>query len=419
MIVSPLIRRSLSKVSALMPGLEDFLTVLMKPEHIRTTVLSSRKNRTKKYAAYRIQHNSLLGPYKGGIRFHPGVTEEEVATLAFLMTLKCAVLGLPYGGAKGGIALDPKSLTLLELEELSRAYIRAFYQYIGPDRDIPAPDVNTNAQIMAWMLDEYETIAGHPAPAAFTGKPLTLGGSLGRDRATGAGGAMIAAALVKKLNKKPADMTVAIQGFGNVGYHMAKELRERGFRIVALSDSKGGIMTDNPKGFDIEQVSLCKKEKGYLAGCYCIGGVCDLTFGEKITNDGLLELPVDIIVPAALDNVINKNNAHKIKAPIIIEMANNPITDEAQELLDSKNKIIVPDILANAGGVTVSYFEWVQNLKRTQWSEQEVMEKLEKSMTEAFENVWNISKEHHVSLRIASYMHAVLRLHTAHLLRHS
>lgn len=407
MKLSSLLSSELSRAASFISKSEQLLELLEKPEHIHAATIEVG---SQYFQAWRVQHNNLLGPYKGGIRFHPNVTEDELRTLSFLMTIKCAVMDLPFGGGKGGVAVNPKDITEKELEELSRGYIRAFYTYIGPDKDIPAPDVNTNSQIMAWMLDEYEKLAGHSSPAAFTGKPIGKGGSKGRDRATGAGGAMVVVELIKKLGKKPEEMKVAIQGFGNVGYHMAKELKARGFKIVALSDSKGGIMTEKPDGFDIDEVSKCKKEKGYLAGCYCVGGVCDLRFGKKITNEELLELDVDILVLAALEDVITDKNADKIKASIIVEMANNPITLEADEVLHQNKKIIVPDVLANAGGVTVSYFEWVQGKEGKYWEEDEVMEKLEKKMTEAFSEVMKESEEKQISLRTAGYVCALMRL---------
>ena len=414
MKISPLVEHSLTQAANLIPDSNKLSETLSQPEHILAADLPlTIRGEKQTFSALRVQHSSLLGPYKGGIRFHPHVSEEEVGTLAFLMTIKCAVLGLPLGGGKGGIAVDPKKLNEQELEELSRAYVRTFYKNLGQDTDVPAPDVNTNAQIMAWMLDEYEKLVGHKEPAAFTGKPIDIGGSKGRDRATGAGGAMITNSLVQKLDKNPKDLKVAIQGFGNVGYHMARELQTRGFRIVALSDSKGGIVTEQPGGFDVEVVANCKKEKGYLAGCYCVGGVCDLKFGRKITNEELLELDVDILVPAALEDVLNKDNAERIKASIIVEMANSPVTLEADEILNRNNKIVVPDVLANAGGVTVSYFEWLQGKENKYWEEDEVMEKLEDKMKEAFESVWTISKEKNVSLRIASYINALSRLYQA------
>ncbi len=401
MKLSPLIEHQLGYIKNLSPDLEPILTHLEKPKRIlHKKITINSHDKTIEAEAFRIQHNDLLGPFKGGIRFHPDVSEDEVRTLAFLMTIKCAVVGLPFGGGKGGINVDPKTLTEKELELLSRTYVQAFSEYFGEHIDVPAPDVNTNAQIMAWMLDEYEKLVGHHAPAAFTGKPIVLGGSQGRDRATGAGGAIVTSELINKRGKKPEDMKVAVQGFGN-----------------ALSDSKGGIMTEKTEGFDIEEVAACKREKGYLAGCYCVGGVCDLNFGRKITNEELLELDVDILVPAALDNVITQENVGRVKAPIIIELANNPISKEADELLHHNKKIVVPDVLANAGGVTVSYFEWVQGKQGYYWEEDEVMEKLEKKMKTAFEEVWRESEEKQVSLRTASYLQALNRLYQALILR--
>ena len=416
---SPLLTRYVQDAASLLNNGNTLLKTLALPTRVlKKTISFHAKNGERRVKAYRVQHNDILGPYKGGIRFHPGVSEDELTTLAFLMTIKCAVVGIPFGGAKGGVAIDPKLLSEKELEELSRAYVRAFHQYLGPDKDVPAPDVNTNEQIMGWMLSEYEELTGHPAPAAFTGKPVAIGGSKGRDRATGAGGAMVVEALVKKRGKNPRDLKVAVQGFGNVGYHVARELRVRGFRIVALSDSKGGIAINNNRdSLDIEEVSRCKQEKGYLAGCYCVGGVCDLRYGRKISNEELLELDVDILIPAALEDVIHEKNADRVKAPVIVELANNPITSEADEILNSKKKVVVPDVLANAGGVTVSYFEWLQNRQGSSWEEKEVMEKLEKKMQEAFEEVWNISREKTTSLRTAGYFAALKKLNNPHLLK--
>ncbi|MBI4130798.1 Glu/Leu/Phe/Val dehydrogenase [Candidatus Roizmanbacteria bacterium] len=410
MNVAPLIQSHLEKAVQHIADGHQLLAALDIPKQIlHKKLLISQKP----YEAYRVQHNDWLGPFKGGLRFHPTVDLNEFQTLAYLMTLKCALLGLPFGGAKGGIAVDPKELSEKELEELSRTFVREFFDNLGQDRDIPAPDVNTNPQIMAWMLDEYEKMLGSHAPATFTGKPVALGGSLGREQATGVGGAIVLREYAGKIGKKPQDLTVAVQGFGNVGHYFAQTVSNMGFRIMALSDSKGAIATSQTEGFDIEQILSCKKGKGYLAGCYCVGGVCDIRFGRKIANEELLELPVDIVVPAALENVIHENNANNIKAPIILEMANGPITKEADEMLIKKGVTIIPDILANAGGVTVSYFEWVQGRMGYYWEEQEVLEKLEKKMKEAFGQVWNISHEKNIPLRTASYLLALQRLHMA------
>jgi glutamate dehydrogenase/leucine dehydrogenase len=370
----------------------------------------------KVFKGWRIQHNSALGPYKGGIRFHPQTCREEVQALATLMTIKCAVAGLPYGGAKGGVLVDPKKLSSAELERLSREYVKKIAHFIGEDIDVPAPDVNTNPQIMAWMIDEYQKIKGYQSKATFTGKPVVMGGSLGRTEATGRGGVIVLKALLERLgweNFSPSTLTIAVQGFGNVGYYFAKIASEAGFKVVAVSDSKGGII--KPKGdkleaLDIPLVMECKKEKGTLAGCYCAGGVCDTKGGKTITNEELLELPVDILVPAALENVINEKNMKNIKAKIIIEMANGPVTEEAYEYLSKKGVVIVPDVLANSGGVTVSYLEWVQNKASYYWSEEEVNSKLEVMMKKAFEKIWKKSIEKKISLKQAAFEVALERI---------
>jgi len=367
---------------------------------------------TKVFQGYRSQHNNVLGPYKGGIRFHPNVTREEVMALSTLMSLKCADAGLPFGGAKGGVVVDPKKLTASELESLSRQYSRAIAPYIGAWVDVPAPDVNTNGQIMAWMLEEYEQLVGHKSPATFTGKPLARGGSLGRTEATGRGGVMVLEALLTKLaaklNKPKAQLTVAIQGFGNVGYYFAKLAQEAGFRVVALSDSRGAVYVKD--GLDVVKTQECKKQHGSVAGCYCRGSVCDLKFGKAITNEQLLELPVDILVPSALENVITAKNAGNIQAKVIVEMANGPVSEDAYPILDKKGVLSVPDILANSGGVIVSYFEWVQSLAGYWWSEEEVNAKLQKQIDLAFAAVWQASKDYHLNLKQAAFATALKRM---------
>lgn len=355
----------------------------------------------KIYKGFRIQHNNNLGPYKGGIRFHPNVSREEVQALATLMTIKCAVAGLPYGGGKGGVVVNPKELTREELEKLSRAYARAISTFIGPELDVPAPDVNTNPKIMEWMLDEFIKFKTVKTSlnllksakknlsylrAAFTGKPVELGGLLGRTEATGRGGVIVLQALLSKL-KNSGNLTVAVQGYGNVGYYFAKIATEEGFKIIAVSDSKGAVLVND--GLDPVTTMNCKKEKGTVAGCYCKGSVCDIRFGRPISPESLLELPVDILVPAALENAINKENMKKIQAKIIVEMANGPVTEEAYEYLTKKGVIISPDVLANSGGVTVSYLEWYQNMRNERWTEEKVNDKLKVMMEKAFESVWN------------------------------
>jgi len=400
---------------------EEIIKRLIEPEMICEFSFSVKMDdgQIKVFKGWRVQHNSLLGPYKGGIRFHPQTSREEVQALATLMTIKCVVAGLPYGGAKGGVLVDPKNLSSAELERLSREYVKKIAHFIGEDIDVPAPDVNTNPQIMAWMIDEYQKIKGYQSKATFTGKPVVMGGSLGRTEATGRGGVIVLKALLEKLgweNFSPSTLTIAVQGFGNVGYYFAKIASEAGFKVVAVSDSKGGII--KPKGdkleaLDIPLVMECKKEKGTLAGCYCAGGVCDTKGGKTITNEELLELPVDILVPAALENVINENNMKNIKAKIIIEMANGPVTEEAYEYLSKKKVIIVPDVLANSGGVTVSYLEWVQNKAGYYWSEEEVNSKLEVMMKKAFETIWKKSIEKKIPLKQAAFEVALEKIVSA------
>ncbi len=372
------------------------------------------------FRGFRVQHNNKLGPYKGGIRFHPNVSQEEVMTLSLWMSLKCAVVGVPFGGAKGGIIVDPKTLSEKELESLSRGYSRAILDAVGPYLDVPAPDVNTNSKIINWMSDEYirvkkekkTNLKNNELFAAFTGKENMDHGLSGREEATGFGGVVVLLELVKKLSLTPKNLTMAIQGFGNVGYNFALFASQRGFRIISVSDSKGAITERNSesKNLDIPMVLKCKKEKGVVAGCYCVGGVCDLTKGKPITNEELLELPVDVLVPAALENVINKDNMHKIKAKIIIEMANGPVSYEAYEYLTKKGVIIVPDILANAGGVTGSYIEWRQNLEGKKYKKEAVLLELEKIMKKAFNNIWDEAENLKTHLKEASTIHALKKL---------
>jgi len=371
-------------------------------------------NETKVFRGFRVQFNNARGPYKGGIRFHPQVNLAEVKALAAWMTVKCAVADVPFGGGKGGVIVDPKKLSEKELENLSRAYIKAIHQYIGPDLDVPAPDVNTNPKIMAWMVDEYKKarsasrLARSEYLATFTGKPVEMGGSEGRVEATGLGGFYILEQLIEKLKVKPRNTTIAIQGFGNVGYYFAHFAQKAGFKVIAVSDSKGAVFV--PNGLDPIATLDCKKRNGQVAGCYCAGSVCDLSYGRSISNQELLELKVDVLVPAALENVITKENADKIKAKAIIELANGPVTPEADEILQKRNIISVPDVLANSGGVTVSYFEWLQNKKGEHWQKEKVNQKLKEKITQAFNDVWDESKRRSVSLRDAAYILAIKRI---------
>lgn len=367
------------------------------------------------YRGFRVQHNNALGPYKGGIRFHHGVTLEEVQALATLMSIKTAAVNIPLGGGKGGITIDPKELSKAELKRLSKLYASKIASFIGPDIDVPAPDVNTNPAIMKWMLEEYENIVGHKSPAAFTGKPLDYGGSLGRLEATGRGGVIALQELIHRVNNdKQKKLTIAIQGFGNVGYFFAEIASRLGHRVVAISDSKGAIFTNNlSESLDIPLIMECKQKQGSISGCYCSGGVCDSKKGKIITNEELLELPVDILVPAALENVITMENMNSIQAKIIVEMANGPISNEAEQFLTHKGVTIIPDVLANAGGVIVSYLEWVQSKQGYWWSEERVNAELEQIMKNAFSTIWTCSQEKEISLKQAAFDTALQRIISA------
>ncbi len=394
-------REQLRRAGELISLKDEVRSVLEHPKRIIEVSIPLRMDdgSVKMFTGFRSQHNDALGPFKGGIRFHPGVTIDEVKALSLWMTMKCAVVGLPLGGGKGGIIVDPKTLSEAELERLSRGYIRALYKYLGPTQDVPAPDVYTNPQIMAWMLDEYESLVGQKAPGMITGKPIALGGSLGRGTATAQGGVFVLRELIKELGKKPNELTVAIQGFGNAGSIVANLLQKDGYRIVAVSDSRGGIY--NKDGLSISAIEAHKEKTE---------SVVAFPDSETITNDQLLELPVDILIPAALENVITAENAPRIQAKIILELANGPVTPEADDILFQKGVQDVPDILANAGGVTVSYFEQVQNASNYAWTEEEVAKKLEAKMKQAFADVWNASKTLKTPLRQGAYAVALKRL---------
>lgn len=358
------------------------------------------------FNGYRVQYNDALGPAKGGLRFHPAVDLEEVKMLAFLMALKCSLVLLPFGGAKGGIAVDPSKLSKNEQERLTRAFVQEIHQFIGPMRDIPAPDVNTDAQVMAWIVDEYSRITGSFVPGVVTGKPLELGGSRGRDTATALGGAFLLRTHLQEQGYAEKGMTVAIQGFGNVGGHMARILSEWGYRVVAVSRADGGVM--NEAGLPVFDLLQCREKK---EGFFEVSGV------KRISNDALLELPVDIVIPAAVSHQITEKNAKNVKARILLEMANAPATKEADAILTKQGVTILPDILANAGGVIVSYFEWAQNSANRYWSEETVNERLEKKMLDAYARVRARAKEASCDFRAASYMIAVERILAAERLR--
>lgn len=363
------------------------------------------------FTGYRVRHNDSRGPTKGGIRFHPNVSLDEVKALSFWMTVKCAVVGLPFGGAKGGVIVDPKKLSRLEIERLSRGFINQIADFIGPHTDIPAPDVYTNPMIMGWMMDEYSKIQRSHNPGVITGKPISLGGSLGRDDATGRGGYYCIKELEKKNNWKPSEVRVAIQGFGNAGQHVATLLHQDGYRVVAVSDSQGGVY--RKEGFDVPSLIRMKNESQQVKPVYCEGSVCKEVEAKQITNEELLALDVDVLIPAALEDVIRLDNVDTIKAPVIIELANGPISTQADNMLAEKGILVVPDILANAGGVTVSYFEWVQNKNGYYWTLEEIHERLRTTMVREFNYVYDLMKEKHISMRTAAYVHAVNRLETA------
>ena len=420
---------------------DEVIKRLLEPEKVHefTFGITLDDKTTRLFKGFRIQHSSARGPYKGGIRFHPDVSREEVQALATLMSIKCAVAGIPYGGGKGGIIVDPKKLSEKELESLSRAYARELAPIIGPEIDVPAPDVNTNPKIMEWMVDEYIKLKSveirsnqlksahsrvktdsnrfklsktdlNRLQATFTGKPVTKGGSLGRTEATGRGGVFVMESMLVALgkNKKTSDVTVAVQGFGNVGYYFAKLAYEKGYKVVAVSDSKGGVYVK--EGLDPDMTMKCKKERGSVSGCYCKGSVCDIRFGRTVTNDELLELPVDVLVPSALENVVNVDNMKEIKAKIVIEMANGPVTEEAYEYLAKKGVIVVPDVLSNSGGVTVSYLEWYQNMHSERWSEEKVNKRLESIITDAFDIIWKKSRTKKIPLKQAAFEVAIERI---------
>jgi glutamate dehydrogenase (NAD(P)+) len=351
------------------------------------------------FTGYRVHHSTVLGPTKGGIRYHPDVTLNEIRALAMLMTWKCAVVGLPYGGAKGGVVVNPKELSQEELEHLTRRYATEITMLISPESDIPAPDVGTNPQVMAWIMDTYSMHRGYSVPAVVTGKPISIGGSQGRIEATGRGVTIVAREAARHLGMPFQGARVAVQGFGNVGSVAAVLLREQGCRIVAVTDSRGGVY--NEKGLDPAELLRHKEQAGTVAG---------FRGGDHITNEGVLEVPCEILVPSALEGQITERNAGRVKARLIVEGANGPTTPEADAILQDRKVLVVPDILANAGGVTVSYFEWVQDLQSFFWSEEEINERLERIMVRSFREVLAVSQERQVEMRTAALVKAVQRV---------
>ncbi|MEI7024579.1 Glu/Leu/Phe/Val family dehydrogenase [Paenibacillus sp. y28] len=391
-----IIREALSKL-----GYPDEMYELLKePLRLLTVRIPVRMDdgHMQIFTGYRAQHNDAVGPTKGGVRFHPDVNEDEVKALSIWMSLKCGIVDLPYGGGKGGIICDPRKMSFRELERLSRGYVRAISQVVGPSKDIPAPDVMTNSQIMAWMMDEYSRIREFDAPGFITGKPIVLGGSHGRETATAKGVTMM---IYKALQKKDIaihNARVIIQGFGNAGSFLAKFMHDAGARVVGISDANGALY--NPDGLDIPE--LLERRDSF-------GTVTNL-FSNTITNREMLEQECDILVPAAIENQITRENAHRIKAGIIVEAANGPTTLEATKILTDNGILLVPDVLASAGGVIVSYFEWVQNNQGYYWTEEEVEAKLRKKMEDSFENVYQLHLTRKVDMRLAAYMSGVRKM---------
>jgi glutamate dehydrogenase (NADP+) len=360
------------------------------------------------FPGYRVRYDDSLGPTKGGIRFHARVNADEVQSLAFWMTFKCAVLALPFGGGKGGVAVDPKELSQLELERLSRGYIDAVADFIGPDVDIPAPDVYTNDLVMGWMVDQYSTITRRITPAVITGKPMSMGGSAGRSTATSDGAFHVIESLVPRLREdgrlaegSTEETTVAIQGFGNAGAGLAQSLADAGYRVVAVSDSRTALFS--PEGLDVAEARRAKRESGGLESA-------NVEDAQILDGGEVLELDVDLLVPAALENAIDEDNVERVRASVIVEVANGPVSPDADRVLSERGTVVIPDILANAGGVTVSYFEWVQNRSGLAWSEEEVAERLRERMLKETDRVWSLTEQLEVSPRVAAYVHALRRI---------
>ena len=351
------------------------------------------------YEGHRVTHNIARGPSKGGIRYHPSVTRDEVKSLAMWMTWKCALMGIPFGGAKGGVVCDPKLLSRRELEGMTRRFTSEIINEIGPEKDIPAPDVGTDASVMAWIFDTYSMNKGHSVLGVVTGKPLAIGGSLGREEATARGALYVITDALQEEGKSPEGLRIAVQGFGNVGRHLARMLAEEGALLIAVSDSRGGLHA--PNGLDIPGVLAHKSEHGTLEG---------FAGGDAISNEELLLLDCDVLAPCALEQVISADNAAQVKARIVCEGANGPVTPAADEILEDRGVLVLPDVLANAGGVIVSYFEWVQGLQEYFWKEEEVNARLNEIVTRAFRETWETRKQRQTSMRMAAYGLAVRRV---------
>jgi glutamate dehydrogenase len=382
---------------------QEMYELLKEPLRMLTVRIPVRMDdgSVKIFTGYRAQHNDSVGPTKGGVRFHPEVDEEEVKALSMWMSLKCGIVDLPYGGGKGGIICDPRTMSMGELERLSRGYVRAISQIVGPTKDIPAPDVYTNSQIMAWMMDEYSRLREYDSPGFITGKPIVLGGSQGREKATAQGVVICIEEAAKKRGIEIKGARVVVQGFGNAGSFLAKFMHDAGAKVIGISDAYGALY--NPDGLDID----------YLLDRRDSFGTVTTLFENTITNKELLELDCDILVPAAISNQITASNAPNIKATIVVEAANGPTTLEATKILSDRGILLVPDVLASSGGVTVSYFEWVQNNQGYYWSEEEVNEKLRKVLVKSFANVYDTAIQRNVNMRLAAYMVGVRKMSEA------
>ena len=397
--------RRVGEVFAVDPNLIGVLSQCKKSVEVSVPVQMDDGS-VQVFAGYRVIHNMTRGPAKGGIRYHPAVTRDEVKALAMWMTWKCALMGLPFGGAKGGVICDPKQLSIGELERLTRRYTTEIINEIGPEKDIPAPDVGTDAQVMAWIFDTYSMNVGHSVLGVVTGKPLSLGGSVGRDEATARGSLYCIRTALQKQGGRLHDTRVVIQGFGNVGSNLARLLADEGVRVIAVSDSKGGV--HNPYGLDVPAAIAYKRANGVLEG---------FPGAEPITNDELIELDCDVLAPCALEQVITADNAPRVKARMVCEGANGPTTPAADEVLEDRGILVLPDVLANAGGVVVSYFEWVQGLQEYFWKEYEVNAKLNDIIVRAFEETWSARERFATSMRMAAYGLAVQRVAEATTIR--
>ena len=383
-------------------GIDDRLVEVLKQckKTVEVSIPTSMDDGSvRAFAGYRVTHNVSRGPSKGGIRYHPDVTQDEVKALAMWMTWKCSLMGLPFGGAKGGVVCDPKSMSQRELERMTRRFTSEIINEIGPEKDIPAPDVGTNAQTMAWIFDTYSMNKGHSVLGVVTGKPLTIGGSLGREEATARGATFCLESVLEKKGRSMQGLRVAVQGFGNVGAYFAKFIAEQGATVVAISDSSGGIY--NPNGLDVAAAFAHKRGGGSLS---------ELKGGEHITNDELIALDCDVFAPCALEQVVTAENADQVKARVVVEGANGPITPAADDILEGNGVLILPDVLVNAGGVVVSYFEWVQGLQEYFWKEDEVNARLNSIITRAFDETWGTYEKRKTSMRMAAYGLAVQRV---------